>query len=117
MLRTLARLNERWIAEGRPPLEIGIGVNTGEVLVGNLGSERRKSYTVIGHAVNLAARIEGANKELGMRVLLGETTCRQVDPWVTARAHVVRLKGIEAPVRVYELLEFTGDLPGDGLEG
>jgi adenylate cyclase len=107
MLRALDRLNERWAAEGRGLLEIGIGLNTGEVLVGNLGSEKRLNYTVIGHAVNLAARIESANKELKTSILLGEATHEQVGNHVRVCPHTVEVKGVRAPVRVYELLELV----------
>jgi adenylate cyclase len=107
MLQTLRCLNDRWQSLGQKPLRIGIGLNTGEVLVGNLGSETRMNYTVIGHAVNMAARIEAANKELETSLLLGETTYEQVRPWVTARPHEVVLKGVAKPVCVYELTEFS----------
>lgn len=104
MLRALDRLNERWAAEGRGKLEIGIGLNTAEVLVGNLGSEKRLNYTVIGHGVNLAARIESANKELKTSILLGESTYEQVRDRVRVRPHTVEVKGVRAPVCVYELI-------------
>jgi adenylate cyclase len=109
MLKALERLNERWAREGRAKLEIGIGLNTAEVLVGNLGSEKRLNYTVIGHGVNLASRIESANKELKTSILLGETTFEQVQAQVRVCPHTVEVKGVRALVRVYELLEWTGE--------
>jgi adenylate cyclase len=107
MLQALDPLNARWRAEGRPTLGIGIGLNTGEVLVGNLGSQKRLNYTVIGHVVNLASRIESANKELKTSLLLGETTFEQVRAHVRVRPHTVAVKGVRGPVRVYEVLDFT----------
>src|SRR4029079_7054184 len=63
MIEELLKLNARWIAEGRPALDIGIGINTGPMIAGNIGSEAIMSYTVIGDAVNLGARLESLHKE------------------------------------------------------
>jgi len=74
MAAALEELNRGWAARGRPPLEIGIGVNSGEMIAGNVGSERIMSYTVIGDAVNLGARLESLNKEYGTRIIISEAT-------------------------------------------
>ena len=74
MIRELNRLNEKWTAEGRPALDIGIGINTGPMIAGNIGSEAIMSYTVIGDAVNLGARLESLNKEYGTRIIISEAT-------------------------------------------
>ena len=74
MTQTLDRLNETWRREGRPELNIGIGINSGEMIAGNIGSEAIMSYTVIGDAVNLGSRLESLNKEYGTRILISEAT-------------------------------------------
>jgi adenylate cyclase len=117
MRRALDQLNERWTREGRPRLEIGIGLNTGEVLVGNVGSEKRLNYTAIGHPVNLTDRIQAANKELKTTILLGEATYEQVQEHVRVRPHLVAVKGVRAPVRVYELLDLVSGEAGASGDG
>ncbi|MDE3156106.1 MAG: adenylate/guanylate cyclase domain-containing protein [Acidobacteriota bacterium] len=79
MLDELARLNARWAADGRPPIDIGIGISTGPMIAGNIGSEQIMSYTVIGDAVNLGARLESLNKEYGTHVIVSEATRARLD--------------------------------------
>src|SRR5439155_1664275 len=74
MLDALNTLNAQWRAEGRPELDIGIGINTGPMIAGNIGSEAIMSYTVVGDAVNLGSRLESLNKEYGTRIIISETT-------------------------------------------
>lgn len=74
MLTELGRLNARWTAEGRPTLEIGIGVNSGEMIAGNIGADTLMSYTVIGDAVNLASRLESLTKDQGVRIIISGAT-------------------------------------------
>ena len=104
MSRSLDRLNARWVSEGRPKLEIGIGINTGEMIAGNIGSEAIMSYTVIGDAVNLGSRIESLNKDFGTRILISQATKDRLTTAVsTRRVAEVNVKGRREPVTVYEV--------------
>jgi adenylate cyclase len=105
MMEELKRLNEKWIREGRPPLDIGIGINTGMMVVGNMGSERRFDYTVMGDAVNLGSRLEGANKNYQTNILISEETYERVkDGFVCMQLDSVRVKGKLRPVRIFQLM-------------
>ena len=107
MMRALADFNARRMAEGKPTLDIGIGLNTAEVLIGNIGSLRRMDYTVIGDGVNLASRLESANKYYHSSILLSEFTRRQLQGSYTLRlVDRIRVKGKTEPVAVYEALDF-----------
>ncbi|HEY0285324.1 MAG TPA: adenylate/guanylate cyclase domain-containing protein [Vicinamibacterales bacterium] len=106
MVQELKRLNEGWAAEGRPALDIGIGISTGPMIAGNIGSEAIMSYTVIGDSVNLGARLESLNKEYGTRIIISEAT-RDALP---GRYHVrplgdVVVKGKTRPVAIFEVKE------------
>ena len=74
MIGTLNEMNAEWAREGKPQLDIGIGINTGDMIAGNVGSETIMSYTVIGDAVNLGARLESLNKDYGTRIIISEAT-------------------------------------------
>jgi adenylate cyclase len=107
----LRRLHAKWKAEGKDVFNMGIGINTGEVIVGNLGSEQRFEYTVIGDPVNLAARLESLNKEYPQAsgIIISESTYLLVQEQVTARRlGEVTVKGKLKPVEVYELLGLRG---------
>ncbi|QSQ27759.1 adenylate/guanylate cyclase domain-containing protein [Pyxidicoccus parkwayensis] len=103
-LDKLQELKVRWRAAGLPEVDIGVGVNTGPMNVGHMGTESRFNYTVMGDAVNLASRLEGLNKEYGTRILVAEGTYLQVREHVIARRlGAVRVKGKQEPVAIYEL--------------
>ena len=106
MTSTLARLNDGWAASGSPRMEIGIGINTGEMIAGNIGSDAIMSYTVIGDAVNLGARLESLNKDYGTRILISEETrSRLTVPVSTRSIGEVSVKGRKRLVVVYEVTE------------
>ncbi len=96
---------------GHPPLNMRVGVNTGAMLVGNLGSRQRMDYTIIGDSVNLAARLEGANKQFGTRSMISQHTYAHVREIVEARElDRIRVVGKREAVTVYELVERKGYL-------
>ncbi|MRG91250.1 adenylate/guanylate cyclase domain-containing protein [Polyangium spumosum] len=102
----LARFNEQEVAEGRKALGIGIGVHTGEMVAGSVGSPDRMEYTVIGDVVNVAARIQGLTKELGTDILLSEAAYERVKDIVTARPMPpVSVRGKAAPIVVYAAVD------------
>ncbi len=100
MQQTLADLNSGLVEDGLPPLEMGIGINTGPVVVGNLGSEARTKYGIVGAVVNVASRIE--SNTVGGQVLVGEATYAKVNPVVTAQPPMtVMMKGFKRPLVCY----------------
>jgi len=110
MLRELDRVNSRLEgeakAEGRQfhPIHIGVGINSGECVVGNMGSDERFAYTAMGDAVNLASRLEGQSKTYHVAIVVGEAT-RQVAPaWAALELDLIAVKGKEEAVRIYTLL-------------
>jgi len=105
MLEELKPVRERWSRPDLPLLEIGIGINTGQMIIGNMGSEDRFSYTVIGDEAHLGARLESANKEFRTRILISEATWREVEQHLEARElDIVQFRGLERPVRTFELV-------------
>lgn len=104
MLEKLDSLKKTWREQGLPELEIGVGVNTGPMVVGNMGSDVRVDYTVLGDAVNLGSRLEGTNKEYDTRIIISEFTYQHVkNDVVSRRLGAVRVKGKRLPVAIYEL--------------
>ena len=104
MVEELQDLNRRWAVEGRTALDIGIGINTGDMIAGNIGSASIMSYTVIGDNVNLGARLESLNKDYGTRILISEATRRQLKGHYDVRAlGEVTVKGKTRPVAIFEV--------------
>ena len=105
MMEALKTLQKKWTDEGRPVLNIGVGINSGDMVVGNMGSEMRFDYTVMGDSVNLGSRLEGINKEYGTNIVISEYTYAAVKEKLCCRElDMVRVKGKKLPVRIYELL-------------
>ena len=105
MLKKLKLLQAEYAAKGLPTIDIGIGLNTGDMSVGNMGSNTVRSYTVMGDSVNLGSRLEGINKEYGTRIIVSEFTQSRIAPsFVTREVDWVRVKGKAQPVRIFELV-------------
>jgi len=104
-LRFLNKLEREWVAGGLPPRTYRFGLNTGEVVVGNIGSSTRFEYTIIGDDVNLASRLEGANKNYGTQIMITESTYSLIRKVFLARElDIIRVVGKRKPIKVYELV-------------
>jgi adenylate cyclase len=111
MLDALNKLQAKWEAEGRPRIDIGVGINTGPMVVGNMGSTKRFNFTIMGDNVNLASRLEGTNKQFGTRIIISEATYLKVHEHFVARElDLIRVKGKMKPVKIFELLGLASDL-------
>jgi adenylate cyclase len=97
-------LNERFKARGWPTFKIGVGVNSGVMRVGDMGSKIRKAYTVMGDAVNIASRLEGITKQYGADIIIGDGTRKLLSGFVLREVDRVRVKGKDEPVTIYEPL-------------
>jgi adenylate cyclase len=103
-------MQKQWEAEGKPHLDIGIGLNTGVASVGNMGSALRYGYTALGDTVNLSSRLEGLNKDYGTHILVNETThaAAKDDGFTFRELDLIRVKGKLQPVTIYELIGKSG---------
>ena len=113
MQRALDELQPKFLDKGWPPILIGVGVNSGRMSVGNMGSEIRLAYTVMGDAVNLASRLEGITKQYGVGMIVGENTRAQVPEVQFRELDRVKVKGKDAPVAIYEPLGLVDSLSPD----
>ena len=111
MMEKLKDLQKKWKKKGMPFVDIGIGLNSGDAIVGNMGSMNRFDYTAMGDNVNLASRMEGLNKMYGTNIIITENTYKIVkDKFETRKLDVVRVKGKKKPVLIYELLARKDDI-------
>ncbi len=108
MLKKVEELQEKWLFEGKPKIEIGIGINTGEAFVGNIGSEKRLEYTVIGNTVNLASRLESYNKVYKTNMLISNSTYTHVSDIVDViKIADVTIRGKAKKMDIYEVLRLS----------
>jgi adenylate cyclase len=112
MQEKLREQRKKWAEEGKPELYARVGLNTGPMVVGNMGGETRFDYTVMGDSVNLGARLEPANKEYGTFIMMGEETYVRVKDKILARKlDLLRVKGKEEPVGVYQVVDVLEKAP------
>jgi adenylate cyclase len=107
MLRALREIQPDWKAQSFPSIDIGIGLNSGEMTVGNMGSDERFDYTIMGDNVNLASRLEGINKQYGTNIVISQYTRELVgdESFFVRELDSVRVKGKKEPVTIYELVD------------
>ena len=111
MIEELKKLYPKWKERGWPHISIGVGINTGEAIVGNMGANVRFDYTAIGDTVNLASRLEGLNKLYGTQIIVSKSTLDEVgsSQFLVRELDLVRVKGKEKPVSIFELIGLSGD--------
>jgi adenylate cyclase len=111
MMRRVREMQRQWQAQGKPQLDIGIGLNSGVASVGNMGSALRYGYTALGDTVNLSSRLEGLNKDYGTHIIVNETTyaATRDAKFVYRELDLIRAKGKTQPVMIYELIGRAGE--------
>jgi adenylate cyclase len=118
MRSALAEFNRDRGGIKKPLIQTGCGINTGNVVAGQIGSSERMEYTVIGDPVNLASRTESLNKPLGTDILITENTCNLIrEKLIVEEMPSITIKGKEKPVRMYAVINTAGNIPGRGTEG
>jgi adenylate cyclase len=116
MVRKMEELRDDFVARGWKPIKVGIGLNTGTMNVGNMGSDFRMAYTVLGDAVNLGSRVESLTKQYGVDLMVTEYTQNAVPGLVSREIDLVRVKGKDTPVRLFEPLGFEDDIDDETHE-
>jgi len=112
----LPGLHAKWGGEGKPLLDFRVGLATGDVIAGNVGSQDRFDYTVMGDIVNLGSRLEGANKQYGTHVMISDAVLAIIaEQFEVRRLDKLRVKGKELPVDVFELIAAKGQIPEEAL--
>ena len=113
MVKKMEELRDDFIARGWKPIKVGIGLNTGIMNVGNMGSDFRMAYTVLGDAVNLGSRVESLTKQYGVNMMVTEYTQAAVPGLISREVDLVRVKGKDTPVRLYEPIGFEGEVDAE----
>ncbi len=111
MNKRVAEMREAWRAQGKPDLYVRMGINTGSMVVGNMGSKMRMDYTIMGDSVNLASRLEGVNKVYGTAIMISQYTYQDVkDDLEIRELDMIRVVGKNEPITIYEVLAEKGGL-------
>jgi len=112
----LNELNEKWKQEGKPLFITRFGINTGQAIVGNMGSDERMNYSILGDSVNLASRVEGVNKMYGTHLIVTQNTYEKVSDYFVFRLlDLVAVKGKKKPIQIYELMGKKDEVPDEIL--
>ena len=113
MIKRLAAMQDEFKARGWPEIKVGVGLNTGMMSVGNMGSEFRMAYTVMGDAVNLGSRLEGLTKQYGVEIIVSESTAEALPEFEYLELDYVAVKGKDKPVKIYEPIGLSIELAKD----
>jgi adenylate cyclase len=116
MCQAVRKINEEHRVKGIPEIGVGIGLNTGTMCVGNMGSDIRRSYTVIGDAVNLGSRLEGLSKNYGIEIVVSESTRKLATGYAWQELDKVRVKGKEQAITIYWPVSAADDLPKEQVD-
>ena len=116
MQKKLQQLRPHWVANGAPEINVRIGIATGEMIVGNIGSEQARSYTCIGDKVNYSSRLEGLNKHYGTQIMIDRQTATEITGFVIRELDTVRVKGREVGETIYELIGEANETDNTLLE-
>ncbi|MGZ8160292.1 MAG: CHASE2 domain-containing protein, partial [Methylobacter sp.] len=116
ILQALKTIQKDFKAKGWPEVDIGIGLNTGKMSVGNMGSQFRIAYTVMGDAVNLGSRLEGLTKQYGVKMIVSESTLQAAPEFTYRELDKVRVKGKHKPIAIYEPLDVTENISPEQLQ-